>query len=410
MSATQEQITALEKRVGPAGTSPLFARLASIYLDAGRANDALRLCDKGIAQHPFYTTGHLVKGKALLALQMRAEARREFEFVLDMLPGNEWVRKLLESIPSPPEESLVAEAPVKEAPTPEPHPEPVIARPAPKKPETTDPFGGIMGFTPSATPEAQEEEAPPPAPPEPQVFQGFGVPAETTDDPFGLTGFTAPDAPPAEAPAAPEMTPEPELGAAPEPETTTASGFDLPAAETPVFGGIPTPEPPPAVEEPPQVESMEGAELFMGPGEGTTAAPTGEGTFEQFAERMRLQLDGENTMSFEEYFGGTAEPSAAPPAVNSIEEIAEKLQTAKKITPVINLAEKSAAPASEQDTAASMGFVTPTLAEIYAKQGWYDDAIKAYRTLAVNKPAERERFEKRIAELEEEKKHQSPGT
>jgi cytochrome c-type biogenesis protein CcmH/NrfG len=50
--------------------------------------------------------------------------------------------------------------------------------------------------------------------------------------------------------------------------------------------------------------------------------------------------------------------------------------------------------------------VTPTLAEIYVKQGWYDDAIKAYRTLAANKPGEREKFDRRIAEIEEMKKQQ----
>jgi hypothetical protein len=55
---------------------------------------------------------------------------------------------------------------------------------------------------------------------------------------------------------------------------------------------------------------------------------------------------------------------------------------------------------------AGSSFVTPTLAEIYAKQGWFDDAIKAYRTLAKTKPAEREKYEERIAELEEEKKKQ----
>jgi len=53
--------------------------------------------------------------------------------------------------------------------------------------------------------------------------------------------------------------------------------------------------------------------------------------------------------------------------------------------------------------------VTPTLAEIYAKQGWYDDAIKAYRALAVSKPAEKEKFESRIKELEELKKQQDAG-
>jgi hypothetical protein len=86
---------------------------------------------------------------------------------------------------------------------------------------------------------------------------------------------------------------------------------------------------------------------------------------------------------------------------NKIEELTNKLQSAGKITPVINFAQKETPAASEQDTPAGMGFVTPTLAEIYAKQGWFDDAIKAYKTLARNKPAEKERYEKRISELEE---------
>ena len=83
------------------------------------------------------------------------------------------------------------------------------------------------------------------------------------------------------------------------------------------------------------------------------------------------------------------------------------MQNAGKITPVINFAQKETPAASEQDTPAGMGFVTPTLAEIYAKQGWFDDAIKAYKTLARNKPAEKEKYEKRIAELEELKKKSS---
>ena len=71
------------------------------------------------------------------------------------------------------------------------------------------------------------------------------------------------------------------------------------------------------------------------------------------------------------------------------------------------MAQKEILPASEQDTPTGIGFVTPTLAEIYAKQGWYDDAIKAYKTLAHNKPAEKERYEKRILELEEMKSKNS---
>lgn len=43
--------------------------------------------------------------------------------------------------------------------------------------------------------------------------------------------------------------------------------------------------------------------------------------------------------------------------------------------------------------------VSATLAEIYAKQGAYAEAITSYRILSKRKPAEREAFERRIAEL-----------
>jgi len=94
---------------------------------------------------------------------------------------------------------------------------------------------------------------------------------------------------------------------------------------------------------------------------------------------------------------------------DQIEELADKLQGAKKITPIIDLSERTAVPPSESETPSGTGFVTPTLAEIYAKQGWYDDAIKAYKTLALSKPAERDKFEKRIQELEDLKRQQQSG-
>jgi tetratricopeptide (TPR) repeat protein len=45
--------------------------------------------------------------------------------------------------------------------------------------------------------------------------------------------------------------------------------------------------------------------------------------------------------------------------------------------------------------------VTPTLAEIYAAQGAYQEAIRTYKLLMFRKPQERGRFEQRIRELEE---------
>ena len=99
MDDNQQEEAALERHVGDQATSPLFARLAALYLESGRAQDALRICDAGLANFPFYSTAHLVKGKTLLHLGMNGEARREFEFVKDWLPTNPTVAELLSSVP-----------------------------------------------------------------------------------------------------------------------------------------------------------------------------------------------------------------------------------------------------------------------------------------------------------------------
>jgi len=55
-------------------------------------------------------------------------------------------------------------------------------------------------------------------------------------------------------------------------------------------------------------------------------------------------------------------------------------------------------------------FVTATLAEIYASQGEFNEAIDAYRTLAAQRPGSAERYQRRLAELEELKKKSEQGT
>lgn len=130
-----EQIAALEQRLSNQPQSPFFARLAQHYLEAGRAEDALRLCDEGLAQYPFYSTGHLIKGKVLLELKMLAEAKREFEVVLGLLPGNECAAQLYSSIDLGPSVDLTA---------------PIAPEPSPEE-----------GFAPPAPEEVAVEEAPP---------------------------------------------------------------------------------------------------------------------------------------------------------------------------------------------------------------------------------------------------------
>lgn len=356
----QQKLAQLEKRVGPNSKSPLFAQLASYYLLAGRGQDALRVCDEGIANFPFYTTGHLIKAKVLLTLNMNLEARRELEIVHEFLPTNTTINRFLAEIPGAPGEIPGAKTIKPKAKTVEAAPEiqpPILESPTPvdaeaplvSAPQSTAEFFGVTPseiMTPEAIPAGSPEST-----------------EAVSADPFGF-GAT-----PAEAPQA-------------------ESAYPADAASP--FGGLETP-----TAEPPASEVL----------------PSEEESFEHYAARRRIELAGtENTMSLEDFVASSspASETPSPPAPssppNEIEELAQKLQGVKKITPVINLADRSTVTASESDTPAGTGFVTPTLAEIYAKQGWFDDAIKAYRTLAVNKPVEKERFEKRILELEELKR------
>ena len=449
MTVAPEQIASLERKVGTQARSPLFVQLAVCYLEAGRPRDALRVCDSGLANHPFYSTGHLVKGRTLVALNLRAEARREFELVLEWLPGNTVALALLKSIPPPPEDVLVAPAPktparpaepepvTPQAPGPEPTPEPepvyaeheIIAPPVPEEPipaqaadtageeireleETPAPtptkdfgastFDQLQDYAPELPAETPPAYTEPAAPADTPSFEAVTFQADAPVDPFG---FGLPSGPQAETTV---ETPAHE-------ETPVFSGFDVPADTSAFLAGIPQPEPEPSGIPSPEARGEEhsGNEGFQGP-EFIFSGPADEDTFEKFSLRMRAEISGENTMTVDDYFSGrevplVAETPAEPaifttPRKDQIEQLTEKLQSAKRITPVINIAQKTTTAPSEQDTPTSTGFVTPTLAEIYAKQGWYDDAIRAYRTLAVTKPTDRERFERRIGELEELKK------
>ncbi|MCX6123078.1 MAG: hypothetical protein NTX44_15805 [Ignavibacteriales bacterium] len=421
IDTAQQHITVLEKKVGTDAKSPLFAQLAHYYLEARRAQDALRVCDAGLANFPFYTTGHLIKGKALVALHMQAEARREFEFVLDFLPNNETLINLLAQMPPVAEETIAPppqKVPLKTV-TPEPatpssakYDYPVSTSPeAPFNPLPDFNFGGIEQVVPEQRPEPtptasqgqnffdELTQAPPATPPENTFGFGFNEPSVETPDTFKTSPFSEFNFPQPEPFNAPTT---------PTPSTEPSSGFEF----TPPISDI----------------------NFS-----LTSVQSEEESFENYASRRTKELTGENTVSLEDYLGNKspANPQEfSPPSTNSnpqeftlpstgfmpqeftlpsndsiptgvqnkIEELTNKLQSAGKITPVINFAQKETPAASEQDTPAGMGFVTPTLAEIYAKQGWFDDAIKAYRTLARSKPAEKERYEKRIAELEELKK------
>jgi tetratricopeptide (TPR) repeat protein len=99
--------------------------------------------------------------------------------------------------------------------------------------------------------------------------------------------------------------------------------------------------------------------------------------FQAFAEeRVKAMKEKRGTLSLEKFMSGTDRPNAGPPPG------APELQA------------KSASQ--------GISIVTPTLAEIYASQGEFEEAIQAYKRLLKERPEQSAKFSKRIGELERE--------
>jgi tetratricopeptide (TPR) repeat protein len=122
--------------------------------------------------------------------------------------------------------------------------------------------------------------------------------------------------------------------------------------------------------------------------------------FNAFAAEWQARLQGrKDRLTFEDYVGSLS--AAADP---SVEQIIQQLEGAPKRIPVQDV---PPVPDPPRETPASPArFVTATLAEIYASQGEYDEAIEAYRTLAAQRPGSADRYQKRLTELKELKKSQ----
>jgi tetratricopeptide (TPR) repeat protein len=422
----QQKIQSLEQHLSSKPRSPLFAQLAAYYLDANRSRDALDLCDKGLSHYPFYSTGHLIKGKVLLALKMTAEARREFEFVRDLFSGLDALEQVLRDLPSNEIETLAApatpvDAPVAQAITTEP-PETFWQTPETSQEASTeipveseDVFGFATQLEVAAETEpaiSEETAVFEKSAPEDQIGESFQEFAERKrGELFGLQNST-----PLEEYLSENRVPETmtdvmfktaKPDAAEDPFSALSQQPTEESVETPLE--LSTEDPFATLNQQPTEESVE--TLFKLPTEDPFATLNQQPTEESFETPPEQTSQDPFAQLQPGYFEPGAEESAfqdeAARKKGQIEELADKLQNAKKITPIIDLSDKTSS--SDSETSSGTGFVTPTLAEIYAKQGWYDDAIKAYKTLALSKPAEKEKFESRIQELKEMKRKQDSG-
>lgn len=117
--------------------------------------------------------------------------------------------------------------------------------------------------------------------------------------------------------------------------------------------------------------------------------------FRSFAEeRTRAMADRRSTVSFERY-------SAEEPGAGAAEFLLERLRAADAKTEKSPPPPERTAPRAGADPSVGPKIVTATLAEIYASQGEYRAAIAAYRRLREEHPGDVERYERRIAQLEE---------
>jgi len=316
MDLTEFDIDFLSQKLSDNPQSPLFARLADLYLSKNQSAEALKLCEAGVQMYSSYSTGYVVLGKCYTALNENSKARLAFAQALHLSPFNQLARKLLDEIPFTTDEPVQV--------------------PEVERVETTPPAA-----------EAAVQEDPLP-------IQTLEEPQQSAENPAIL---------PVEEEAVQEIVPQPEAAAV---NTPPADPGELPGVDDYIQ----------------QHSGNAGEEKLVSLDEYlNNAAAT--------PEPPRIDSRPMQPESMRQ-----PEPQEPEPA--GFDSLAMQLENAGRIMPE----EPEHTPSTEESAPLDSIVITPTLAEIYASQGEYGAAIQAYEILIFSKPNERERFEKRISELQ----------
>ncbi len=86
MENNTSEIKQLEEILRQNPDSPVFIRLAALYIKSGEYLHALALCDRGTGTYPEYATGFLLRAEALQHLEKFEESIENYQKVLDILP------------------------------------------------------------------------------------------------------------------------------------------------------------------------------------------------------------------------------------------------------------------------------------------------------------------------------------
>ncbi|MFA6541471.1 MAG: hypothetical protein WCT99_07700 [Bacteroidota bacterium] len=375
MDTLEIDIEFLAQKLSENPESPLFARLADLYLGKNQTVEAMKLCEEGMKRYPEYTAGYLVLGKTHAALKEYSKALAAFRKAEEYSPFNPFIKKLSDAVAHQTDEP--------ERTTDEDYfTQPAAETSAEEPPAAGVPLNASLfdGLTPEEMNYIQQtgESAPEQ---QPNTDLGYADPIRQNFSSFDeYYSEHQPQGDKASEQSLDDYL-QSQQQAIPESESAGGTGRETPA-ETIAFEN-------PVVEESgfPEQNSTEDVPVSAAAPEETQDNAPQEPEM-VFASPEQAQL--------------FAEMNAANSASGGLDELAEKLENAERIVPRENPAE-SASPEEPLDSDAeySADMVTPTLAEIYASQGELKAAIQAYEILMFSHPEKGAGFQKRISELQQ---------
>ncbi|GEM_PF-6613790 len=364
-------IDELEAKLSRRTGSPLFARLADEYLAVGRINEAKEMCLSGLQRFPDYLTGHIVLARCFEAEQDYTAAIHSVEEALRVSPDA--------SLP----QSLLAEYKIRLL----------------RKPTVID---GIddhekpsMAHIVSPTEVEVREDIPPhdltPTPDEIAMdVAAEPAPTEQRDEMPAATATGILETAGEELHATEEITPDHDSLTSNLPESGDMSAIENVSREV-------------AGDSIPDGTALDrflygnGSDVEGNEDKAAAAEDLREPESAELAEALPLESSDVPTISVQTQEEGNS--SSEIPAEIPEEEIRQETNVEGTLSTV-----EMTPPATHDEPPSAFGsegrIVSKTLAEIYAMQGAYSEAILTYRMLQEMRPEFREEYEKRIRELE----------
>ncbi len=395
-----------------------FAPLANEFRKTGDANQAVMICEEFLPQQPGHMSGHIVYGQALFDLGRLDEARTVFETALTLDPENLIALRHLGDIARV-------------------HGDPESARHWYQRVLDADPRNeevqGLIGELDAA---GTASEAPAPSP----IGMSDVMPTvDLAPPPVELAERIEFTPPPLPSPAAPQVSELLELDVVEEQVIATPPR----QAEEPPFDSIsleglePTSTAPSGPESHGHAEGFEPME-FSAP-HGSPAVPDGIADQLEPSEFAAPAAPIAPLAGLEESAVGAfeARPAASPPPLPDLEPTSEAAETPEQLpvdippeviaaeaelidareglVPEATAAQPEVEPARAPELAEPVGarsaseppprvtpsqpFVTETMAELYVKQGFREQALDVYKLLLAATP-DSQRLRDRVAELQ----------